>query len=317
MTDDSRLRLGIIGLGAMGTETLRVAHAHPDFTVALAADPDPGAVARTRAAHPELAVSTDPAEVLALAELDAVYIASPPATHAGYAIAAMTAGRAVFAEKPLAVDLAEGAEMVRTAEATGVVNAVNFALSDRAAVVEVGRALRAGEVGTVVGVDIRMSFPQWPREFQRDARWLAGRAQGGFLREVASHFVFLTDRLVGPLALRCGQVSYGESAERVAAGLLHAGDVPVTLHGQLAAAPETYEWTLYGTERSYRITGWGELWCGDADGWTRVEPDLPRGSEHTRLSEFARAIRGGQTTLADFAAGLRVQQVVEEFLRTG
>ncbi|MHA6761924.1 hypothetical protein [Streptacidiphilus sp. PAMC 29251] len=81
----------------------------------------------------------------------------------------------------------------------------------------------------------------------------------------------------------------------------------------MAAGPETYEWTLYGSRRSYRITDWADLWIGDAQGWHRTEPAGPRGSEETRLGEFAGAIRGRRSTLADFAAGLRVQHVIERF----
>ncbi len=317
MEHTGRIRLGIIGLGGMGSELLDVARRHPEFEVVRAADPSEAAIERARAAHPGVPYVDDPDALLDHEGLDAVYLASPPATHAGYAVHAMKAGLAVFAEKPLAVDLAEGAEMVEVAAATGAVNALNFVLSDRAAAVAVGRALRDGEVGTVRGVELRFSFPQWPRAFQRDARWVGGRAQGGFLREVASHYLFLTDRLLGPLTPAHTQVNYGATGEDAATGLFLAGDVPISVSGQVAAGPETYEWTLYGTERSYRITGWADLWCGDEAGWTRVEVDGPRGSEETRLSEFARAVRGEESTLADFAAGLRVQRLVEHFHGAG
>lgn len=309
------IRLGIVGLGAMGAEMLDVARRHPQFEVVLAADPHAQAVERARATHPEVTYLQDPDELLDHDGLDAVYIASPPTTHAGYAVRAMKAGMAVFAEKPLAVDLAEGEEMARVAAATGAVNALNFVMSDRAAALQVGRALRAGEIGAVLGVEMRFAFPQWPRAFQQDARWVAGRAQGGFVREVASHYLFLTDRLLGPLSPVHTHVVYGAEAESAAGGLFRAGDVPVSLWGQVAAAPETYEWTLHGTKRSYRITDWADLWTGDASGWARVELDGPRGTEHTRLSEFARAVRGEDSTLADFAAGLRVQRLVEHFHR--
>jgi predicted dehydrogenase len=310
-----QIRLGFIGLGVMGAEMLDVARQHPRFEVVLAADPRAQAVERARATHPEVTYMQDPEELLDHGGLDAVYVASPPATHAGYAVRAMKAGMAVFAEKPLAVDLAEGEEMVRVAAATGAVNALNFVMSDRGAALAVGRALRSGEVGTVLGVEMRFAFPQWPRAFQQDAGWVAGRAQGGFLREVASHYLFLTDRLLGPLSPVHTHLTYGSGAENAACGLLLAGSVPVRIWGQVAAAPETYEWTVYGTERSYRITGWADLWLGEQSGWTRVGLDGPRGSEETRLSEFARAVRGEESTLADFAAGLRVQQLVEHFHR--
>ncbi|MHA6761925.1 Gfo/Idh/MocA family protein [Streptacidiphilus sp. PAMC 29251] len=222
-----RIRLGIIGLGAMGAEMLDVAQRHPEFEVVLAADPSERALDRVRSVHGDLALSRDPAEVLGRAGIDAVYVAAPPNTHARYAVEAMKAGRAVFCEKPLAVDPADGAEMVAVAEATGTVNALNFALSDRAAALEVARAVRAGEAGEVVGVELRLLFPQWPRPFQQEADWLAGREQGGFLREVASHFVFLTDRLLGPLEPVHTQVAYGPRSEIGAVGLLTAGTTPV------------------------------------------------------------------------------------------
>jgi 1,5-anhydro-D-fructose reductase (1,5-anhydro-D-mannitol-forming) len=315
MTQNS-LRLGVIGLGAMGAEMLDVARNHPDVQVVIAADPGTAALERARATHPDLAVVADPAEVLA-AGLDAVYIASPPATHAGYAVTALTSGKAVFCEKPLAIDLTEGAAMVDAAEATGLANALNFTLSDRAAAVEIVRAVREGEVGEIRAVDISFSFPEWPRAFQRDARWVAGREQGGFLREVASHYVFLTDRVLGPLDVLHTRVAYGPADEVSATGLLSGGDggVPVRLAGQVAAGPETYEWTLHGTKRSYRFTAFATLWAGDADGWTPVELDGPRGTEATRLAEFVRSVRGEPSTLADFATGLRVQRAIEAFHR--
>ncbi len=318
MRNGSRIRLGVIGLGAMGGRTLAVAASHPDFEVVRCADPSAAAVERARSRHPEAGYTQDPDELLDDDGIDAVYIAAPPAAHARYAVRAMKAGRAVFCEKPLAISAEEGAEMVAAAEAAGVVNAVNFALSDRNSVREMARALRDGEVGTVLGVDMTMTFPRWPRTFQQDAAWLARREQGGFIREVASHFLFLTDRLVGPLTPVHTSVSYGPgegSAELTASGLFDVAGVPVRLSGQTAAAPETYEWTLYGSSRSYRLTRWSDLWLGGPDGWTRVELDGPAGSEHTRLSEFARAIRGGASTLADFATGLRVQRLAEAFHR--
>lgn len=308
-----RIRLGIIGLGAMGAEMLNVARSHPEFDVVMAADPSAAAIERARAAHPDVSYVSNPDELLDHDDLDAIYIGSPPATHAGYAVLAMTAGKAIFAEKPLAVDLTEGEEMVRVAAATGAVNALNFAMSDRSAATAAGDALRDGAVGTVLGVEMRFSFPQWPRPFQKDALWVAGRTQGGFVREVASHYMFLTDRLLGPLTPVYAHLTFGAASEDAACGLFLAGDVPVRLSGQVAAGPETYEWTLYGSDRSYRITGWTDLWRTDAAGWSRVPLPGPRGSEQTRLSAFARAVRGEQTTLADFAAGLRVQKAIERF----
>jgi len=311
------ISLGIIGLGAMGAEMLRVADAHDDVHVTIAADPDPAARGRAAAAHPAVSVAADADAVLA-AGPDAIYIATPPRLHADLATRALAAGIAVFCEKPLAIDLVDG-ERMAAAAGSGPATGVNFALSDRAAVLEVERAIAAGEVGDLVSVEIRLAFPQWPREFQKDATWLARSAEGGFLREVFSHFAYITDRLVGPLERVWTIIDRPADpalCETSAAAVFDAGGVPVRVWAESGSArPETYEWALHGTARSYRLTDWGDLAASTGGAWEPVDPPGERGSEHTRLDHFVTAVRGGPAPhLADFAAGLRVQHVVEGWL---
>lgn len=320
----TRIRLGVIGLGTWGLEVVEAAAGHPDVTVVAGADPSESARARLADFAPGARVHSDAHELIE-SDLDAVYVAAPPAAHAEYVLAALEAGRHVFCEKPLAIDLDEGARMREAAKRTGLVLAVNFALSDRAAVLEVERALLAGEVGDVRGVEVRLAFPEWPRGFQRGATWVAGRAQGGFVREVFSHFAYVTDRLLGPLRVEHARVewpanAYADATEVAAHALLTADDtVPVSLVGVSdAALAETYEWTLVGSRRSYRLTDWGTLHsCAPGGTWQEVDPPAERGSEVTRLARFAAAVRGEDVEhLADVEAAWRVQQVVETLLAT-
>ncbi len=53
-------------------------------------------------------------------EVDVVYVATPPDSHASYAIQAMKAGKPVYVEKPMARTYAECQEMLRVSEETGV-----------------------------------------------------------------------------------------------------------------------------------------------------------------------------------------------------
>src|SRR5262249_25802856 len=61
-----------------------------------------------------------------LGECDAVSIATPPATHAGLAIAAARAGKHVLCEKPMARSVAEAHAMCEAARAAAVVGMVDF-----------------------------------------------------------------------------------------------------------------------------------------------------------------------------------------------
>jgi predicted dehydrogenase len=217
----------------MGGEVLAIGRDHEDLVVTVAGDTQAAAIDRHRPSHPDVRFTTDPMAVLDSGELDAVYIATPPAHHAELMTAALSRGLAVFCEKPLAIDLDDGRRMLDAASASDAPAFVDLALSDRHAVLAMERARQAGEVGQVVGIDVRLQFARWPRTFQAHARWLATRAQGGFLREVFPHFACLTDRLAG--LLRPVEVSLDrahDGAGVAARGLLRAGDVPVHL-GQM------------------------------------------------------------------------------------
>src|SRR5882757_383535 len=294
----------------MGRSTFDQALRHPDFEVTFAADANPELVNQLQAEHPDipfLAPTEFPDHV------DAIYIATPPAWHAPFALQALNHGIAVFCEKPLAVDLAEGREMV----AAGGVTAVNFPLSDTNATLYLEDVIP--DAGELLGVDVRMTFPQWPRPFQVPAAWVGERAEGGFIREVFSHFAYLTDRLVGPIRTVQATVDYAETGSEIAArGLLRGGDVPVQVSGYAGvAAAESYEWILWGTRRSYRLLDWTQLSVSDGGPWEPL--DLTgdgSGAESTRLSLFAEAVRGRRpANLADFADALRVQEAIEAFYR--
>jgi predicted dehydrogenase len=304
MTADP-IRLAVVGLGAMGTRMLAAAQAHPGYTVVAGVDVAPRTL--------DVPVVTALDDVLS--DVDAVYLATPPATHASLALKAFAAGKAVFCEKPLAVDLGEAREMAGAAR--GRPNAVNFALSDMAATLEIER--RLPELGALRGVEIRLQFPRWPRAFQAEAAWLARSEQGGFVREVLSHFVYLTDRLLGPLTVESVSSDFPEpgAAEVAARGVLRGGGgVPVHVSAFSGlAGPEIYEWTVWGTERSLRLDQWSDLSSSDGGAWEPV-PLARTGSDYSRLTLFAQAVRGERPRdLADFAGGLRVAEVIEAFLR--
>jgi predicted dehydrogenase len=311
------IRAGVIGVGVMGRRMLESLSKHPDYEVTAVADADPQASARARGAYPGVAVR--PSEDLVTADdVDLVYIATPPASHADLSVAAMEAGKSVLCEKPLAVALADGTRMCEAADRSGAVTAVNFPLSATPATRRLEQLLRAGAPGTVLGVDVRLNFPVWPRPFQATAAWVGEPAEGGFVREVFSHFAYLTDRLCGPLRpVTTGldaPSAVSRGSETAAYGLLRAGDVPVVVSGHAGvAAAEQYEWILWGSEQSYLLKDWQELFVSTGGAWSPVDPS-DEWADGDLLSQLARVIRGGERTdLPDFGAGLRVQRVVESF----
>jgi predicted dehydrogenase len=110
---DAPLRVGLIGLGRMGQNHLRVLAMLKGVEVAFLADAD-AALARRLAAMHDVPAVTDPGDVLGTA--DAVVICTPTVTHAGYVRQAARHLQHIFVEKPLAASLGEAEEIAAFAE---------------------------------------------------------------------------------------------------------------------------------------------------------------------------------------------------------
>ncbi len=162
----------------MGERMLNAVLGQDEGPVRIAAlwDPDPAARARIAARFPDLPLVTEAASVVAASAC--VYIASPPASHLGHARAALAAGRSVFCEKPLAVDLAEARDFVAMAGERG---AVNFPFASSLGVATLAQWIAEGAVGTPRRLTIEVAFARWPRGWQSDAAgWLDAPQEGGF-----------------------------------------------------------------------------------------------------------------------------------------
>ena len=134
---------------------------------------------------------------------DCVHIASPPSFHLAQLDEACAAGVAVLCEKPLSTDVPAETELVTKLAQAEARTAVNFPFASSFAVEHIDSWRRNNVIGEPDRIDIEIAFHQWPRPWQMDAaRWLAQRSEGGFTREVISHFLFLTARQAGPVTLQ-------------------------------------------------------------------------------------------------------------------
>lgn len=320
------MRLAVLGFGIMGERLVRAALDHPSDDVALAGVWDPSAAAMERLQAILPAAGRFQSAEAAMETADCVYIASPPATHLAHARAALALDRAVFTEKPLGVDLADSRAFV--AETAGARVAVNFVFASSPAVADIGAWIDAGAVGQPTSLRIETDFKTWPRGWQKDAEsWLAKRGQGGFAREVVSHFLFLTGRRLGPMTLLDATASFppGDGAETAITANLRAGDVPVTLVGGVGTTEKDDHnlWLLEGANGAVRLCDWSTAERLGDDGTWRPSPDV---MPHTvarplilreQLAKLAAMTAGEAHDLATPKEALAVQEIVEAILASG
>jgi predicted dehydrogenase len=152
------VRVGLVGLGAMGRNHLRLLMARDDARLVAVADPVPGAL-EAAAATTDAQGYAEPLAMLAEAELDAVVIASPTTTHHPLALAALDRGIAVLVEKPLAATPPEADELVDAAKSRGVPIQVGHVERFNPAVLELGRLLDTGWLSTVYAITSRRAGP--------------------------------------------------------------------------------------------------------------------------------------------------------------
>jgi predicted dehydrogenase len=312
-------RVGIIGLGIMGRRMLRSMVAHPKFNPILGFDHDRAAFEQAKQEAPEMQQASS-VEALLSTDLDLVYIATPPASHIDLVRSAITAGTAVLCEKPLAVDVKQSEALVEELTSTGLPHAINFPFASDVGVRTLERLIREGEPGVPQLLDMHFHFSEWPRTWQRDAAgWLARPMEGGFLREVVSHFIYLTLRLLGPIEIDHVRCSYPGIPDRCESWVQASGNVagiPLRISGGVGgAAPDYNEWTLYGSKASLRLLHWGEIYRGDEKGWSALTPDSKAAPlSGDQLDSLACLLNGGDHQLPDIAMGLEVQRIVESLL---
>jgi len=316
-------QIGVISLGVMGQRMLARLAAHPRLRARVAWDPNPAAVAEVRKLHPDLRIAASAAEAIATPALDCIYISSPPASHLAYAHQGFDAGLAVFSEKPLTVDFTEGRKAIARIEAGRLRSAVNFSLATSPGLAAMQAAIRDGSIGRPERVEIELAFDQWPRTWQAAAgRWLAERAEGGFSREVLSHFVFVLQRALGQAQVEAAKPDYpadGVGAERALQARLNAGGVPVTVAAQVGGTrPDFNRMTLIGSAGAIEIHDWFGLRRRGVEGdW--IAQGTPQSNRQTgqsgQLDQVAQMIDGQAHTLPSFAEALAVQETIEAILK--
>ena len=334
MSDRRPLRAGVIGLGMMGRNHVRVwDEAVEDVDLVAVADPDPNAVERATAGRRARGFD-DVDRMLAEEELDLVSIVAPTSLHLPVTLAALRAGANVLVEKPIAATRDEASEMIEAATAAGRMLTVGHIERFNPAIRELRRRLTDGELGRIFQIKATRLGP-FPARI-RDV---------GVVVDLAPHDLDVMRYLVDAEPIRL----YAETERRI-----H------TLHEDLFNGVIKFangvvgvldiNWLTPTKQRSLTVTGERGMFMADyiaqdlvlfanpgaAETWVNAgagalitsvaEGEMTRYSIHRReplaveLDEFARAVRdGGPPPVAprDAVIALLLARMMVESAQTG
>lgn len=141
------VRFALAGFGAWGQLHAQSIHANPDAKLVAITAPSEASREAARKLYPEAAIFSDALEMIATAEFDIIDIVTPSDTHRQIAIAAMSKGKHVLLEKPMAITLGDCKAIVAAAEAYQVRLAVGHELRLSSQWGEIKRLIDHGTIG--------------------------------------------------------------------------------------------------------------------------------------------------------------------------
>lgn len=157
--------------------------------------------------------TTDLNELLNDKEINAVYIATPPCSHAELAIKAAKAGKAVYVEKPMANSYAECLSMIEACEKACVPLFTAYYRRTLPGFLKVKELVESGKIGDIRFVTIEMFQPlQTDIVANSGHNWrvIPEIAGGGYFHDLASHQLDYLDFLFGPITEATG-ISFNQA----------------------------------------------------------------------------------------------------------
>ena len=319
------IRVGVIGYGYWGPNLVRNFSECDATEIVAVADQRESRLAEARRRHPGIRTTERADEVIHATDIDAVAIATPVATHAALALAALKAGKHVLVEKPLAASVAEAEAVVAEAALRGLTLLVDHTFVYTPAVRRIKSLIDEGDLGDIYYYDsVRINLGL----FQHDVN---------VLWDLAVHDLSIMDYVLGgqPNAVSATGMSHvpGKPVDVAYLTMFFEGTLLAHVHASWLA-PVKVRRTLIGGSR--RMVVFDDLESSEkvkvydkgisvdtspenlyqvmvgyrsGDMWA---PQLPVAEAlQAEVAHFAACINQKQTPVTDGAAGLRVVRILE------
>lgn len=332
------VRVGVVGCGIIAKRYVTDSAAFDTWQPIACADLDTASAEALAAQHGLRAESVD--ELIADREVELVLNLTPPNAHAPLTRSALAAGKHVYSEKPLATSIADGRDLVETAERLGLrLGCAPDTFLGNA--YQAGRRLiESGAIGEPLGAVGRM-LVGGPDAWHPNAEMFF-RAGGGPLLDIAPYYLTAIVSLLGRIesvsgfaVTRTPQRTFGAGPRagetfaievpthaavllRLEDGVLATLTVSFEARGQYVSGMEVFgsEATLYLPDAN---TFGGEVSLRRGRGEPEPVPYAPDGAQGTRglgVHELVESMRTGKPHQASGSLALHVLETADAALRS-
>ena len=308
--NESAVRWGIIGLGGVVVQQIApsiAGSAHSRMVGCTGSTPE-----KTRAFAQQFGIKSCYSSVEDLAaapDVEAIFIATPNADHHRMVLAAARAGKHVLCEKPLALSVEHGREMVDACRAAGVIFRVAFQIRLEEILGRVRAIIQSGALGELRAVMFERIAP-----LRQHGAWRDDPRQGGVLFDVAVHLFDQVEWLTGLKIRELSAYSHpdrrlGKADDTVAILGMLGADCHVVVRASREIAYAGNDLRVQGTTGMLETSAlrWeAEHVLTIKTGPATVEERYAATANYEReIEAFSREVRGGPGVLASGEDGIR------------
>jgi predicted dehydrogenase len=325
-----KLRIGIIGAGGMAQLVhIPIIRKHPDAEIIAIADVELTKAASVAEKNKIPNFYRDPEKLMAREDLDAIHVLTPTNSHMAMAIAALSAGKHVLVEKPLARKAAEAQRMVDAAKAAKRILMAAMDLRFRPDADTLRRFVNTGELGRVNAVRARYlkRKDRWTR-----SPWLSNSriSGGGVFMDLGIQMLDVALWILGNPQVR--RISALASKDRLGFRVEDTMIAYYTLHGDMSLYLNV-TWAYMSEESDVQLVFSGAKGTAFLNplkitkevqgGLVNVTPvgkpmrsqDLYRKSFESEIDHFYQSIRSGTEPVSSGIEAAALMDVVEATYR--
>lgn len=266
---------------------------------------------------------TDAQELIDDSDVNAIYVATPPSSHATYAIMAMKAGKPVYVEKPLASNYEDCIRVNRVSEQTGIPCFVAYYRRNLPYFQKVKQLVEQGTIGDVINVQIRFSWPPRPLDYAHPEnlpwRLKADIAGGGYFYDLAPHQIDLLQDMFGMIL-----EARGICANR--GGLYQAEDSVSAVFQFENGLPGSGSWCFVGHESarndriliignqgslSFSVFNYSPIEVHTSDGTQRIEVPNPQYVQYPLIKNVCEHLQGRGICTATSVSATSINWVMD------
>ncbi len=310
------INIGIIGAGVVAERIINASKINPRVNIKSIYDLNLERLSEITTKY-SIEAANSQKDLLMNKDIDVVYLAVPPKYHYPIALDIFKAGKHFICEKPLANSTVEAKTMSELSKESDKVFAMNFPTMYSNTFSKLEELIKNSFLGDLVRIEFQGYFSQWPRPWQQN-KWISTKEQGGFTREVITHYIQIIQRLFGELEDIQSFIEYPENpilSETSIIAKAKVEGIPVLINAIAGVGmKEKLNLKMFGSKGVIYLKNWRELWISNADmDMNRME--VPENNSLVELlNNVLDAIEGKPSNIVDFQEGYNTHKVIEKLL---